>query len=1060
MASILDFLSRTVSSFRDDEEEKKRKENERRVFNEREFEPSTDKSVVDRVRSSVGDAGSKVRDYLKRNVEEVQRYGESARREGVVIPPTDSLDFYDKNLPDKVENTVKRPLIAAGKMAGVEEKDNVLANAAGSFSRGLVETPEENKVIRQKILNNEPLTDEERTYAQDQQIQTVGGLTEGVVGKAGQQIAEEVSSQGVANALKSLIKGTDEVVDEAAPLIRRSQLSGKQLSTPNEELIKQMEPPKTNISIENLDDDLPLIKNNTTTSPEIPPGQQERSFIQTVRESDKTAPEVSSQVEGTYKPITNKETLSEAQTYIDTNGADKAVAFVKDDTPPSALKTTVAEDLMRRLQNEGNYNQAVEIAESIAEKLTQAGQMIQAASIWGRLSPEGILTYAQRQIGKANADLPDGKKIKLGEDTAKKLVQLTEELKGLEEGSREYVKKVGEMNKLISDEIPVSIGQKLSTLQTMSHLINPKTFIRNVGGNTLFGAAENVSDVVATGLDKIISIATGKRTKSLPDLGVQAQGFKRGFKEGVEDAKLGIDTSAGDTTKYDIASQKTFKDNSTNPVERALSKLETVMNIELKATDRAAYQAAFDNTLQSQMKLNNVTEPTEEMIEIAHQDGLYKTLQDDSKVAQVLSSLKRSFNKVGTKDGSFGLGDLVLKYPKTPGNLLSRGIEYSPAGYIKSVYELTSGLRGGEFNQKKFVESLGRATVGTGVIALGAQLADAGVITGKAPEDYEVGSAERGIGGGPFRINTSALNRYLSSGFQKQEEQPGDKIFSYDWAQPISLLFSMGADMQTGAKSSDILNRVLESLSAGEESLTGQSVVKNFTDFVTKAGRDGIIKATTQAGVDSATSIVPTLSKQVAELADRDNVVRDTYDPNPLKENLNKMQSRIPLIRNQLPARVDQYGEPMQQYQDGNNAINIFLNPGFTSKIKDDEVAAEIVRLYEDSGETQQAPKLIDKKVNVNGEDIVITAQQRRDMQRYVGRQTRDSYEKLLSNEKFQKMTDEQKAKEMASLLSDIHTAAKIELLGHKPKTVSKRARKIVKKNRVQGEELPLIARE
>jgi hypothetical protein len=65
------------------------------------------------------------------------------------------------------------------------------------------------------------------------------------------------------------------------------------------------------------------------------------------------------------------------------------------------------------------------------------------------------------------------------------------------------------------------------------------------------------------------------------------------------------------------------------------------------------------------------------------------------------------------------LGDLVIKYPKTPGSLMMRAIEYSPAGFLKSAYELASPLlRGKAVNSREVLTSLSRAITGTAISEL------------------------------------------------------------------------------------------------------------------------------------------------------------------------------------------------------------------------------------------------------------------------------------------------------------------------------------------------------
>ena len=73
-----------------------------------------------------------------------------------------------------------------------------------------------------------------------------------------------------------------------------------------------------------------------------------------------------------------------------------------------------------------------------------------------------------------------------------------------------------------------------------------------------------------------------------------------------------------------------------------------------------------------------------------------------------------------------------------------------------------------------------------------------------------------------------------------------------------------------------------------------------------------------------------------------------------------------------------------------------------------------------------------------------LSAEQQGVYQEYVGTKTQQLFNNLVQDKSFQDMTDEEKAKKMAQLLTDINTAAKIELFGNNPKTVSKQARAIL----------------
>lgn len=133
---------------------------------------------------------------------------------------------------------------------------------------------------------------------------------------------------------------------------------------------------------------------------ELSPQGKERKFITTVKEADKTSPEVASQVTSNYTPITNKETLAAAQKLV-TENYNGAINLVEGPEKPTALSNAVSIVLIDKAQQEGRFADAVRLVETTAEKQTELGQAIQALSIYERLTPEGILQYAEKQIRRA-----------------------------------------------------------------------------------------------------------------------------------------------------------------------------------------------------------------------------------------------------------------------------------------------------------------------------------------------------------------------------------------------------------------------------------------------------------------------------------------------------------------------------------------------------------------------------------------------------------------------------------------------------------------------------------
>ena len=722
---------------------------------------------------------------------------------------------------------------------------------------------------------------------------------------------------------------------------------------------------------------------------------------------------------GTYTPITNKGTISEAQRMIDAD-INGALRHAKEN-PGTALSNVIELEMVKKANSEGRFNDAIDIITEVSGRSTTQGQAIQSLRLWGKMSPEGMQKFYVKTIKDINKDLEKqmGKK-------AKKLItdpKIMEDIKGrmdkigkMPDGRGKDIE-VAKTLDLIASQVPVPFLRKVSSIQIMAQLLNPKTAIRNIGGNTGFMGLENVSDVVGAGVDKALSMATGKRTKVLPSLTAQAKGMKQGWKHGLEEALLGIDTK-GLATKQDLPKSRVFRG-------KIGGNLETALAIELRATDRAFYQAAYDGSLNNQMRAAKVTEPTQEMKDIAHYDGLYRTFQDDNALSKGFQGIKRILNA----QKEFGIGDFVIKYPRTPANLLMRGIEYSPAGFVKTIITAAKPLAKHEFNQREFVESFSRALVGsTALVGTGALLNKLGIVTGKPVADKDLAELQREQGFGEYRINASALKRLVFGGDVKPQQ--GDKIVSYNWFQPAALPIAIGADINVNkGEPTGIIGTIMQAFGTGINALADQPVAQGIQTLLSSGYGGDVTQGLEKVMEGIPSSFMPTLLNQVKQLAD--NQRRETYDSNKKQKALNLAKNKIPGLSQTLPLKYGTLGQKLETYQNkGNNPFNVFLNPAFINKFNPSKEMQKVNSIYEQTGETIQVPRVADKSITVSGRKFVLTGQDYAEYQRLLGEYTQ---------QKFATLKPDATAKQMQDIMADANARAKTEILkakgvGVKPK--------------------------
>ena len=782
------------------------------------------------------------------------------------------------------------------------------------------------------------------------------------------------------------------------------------------------------------------------TGPEI------RKFIETIKNSVATDPILAAIIDSRYTPKSNKMTLAEADTIIRTD-YDLAYAMAMDSSKPSAVSNAIAIRLISQAQAKGNWEEAKRLVEMTAERNTAAGQAIQALSIYSKLAPEGVTSYATSVVNRAKVAIREAKlkefekaitgieddevratiarKMKIPYVSAKSLEEIYNDalrIQKMPEG-RERMVATALMLKKIAANVEADNLSKISMLQTLAQLVNPKTVIRNILGNFVFMAAENAAQTFATGLDVMASIITKERTVGLPSLKGQTYGFVKGAREGLQEALLGINTRQLNT-KFSLPRNGVFH-------KGVLNGLEKVLAVILQAPDRAFFEAAYVESLNTQCKLAHTTELTPNMMEQATLDGLYRTFQDRSMGAKLLTGIKKALN-IGK---GWGVGDMVIKYPATPGNIWSRGFEYSPGGFVKSMYHLGNLIRGYEktHNQREFVRSMARAFTGSSLLfGTAATLAALGIISGKRDPDRDISGLKRTVGLKSYQVNLSALKRFIFSGMQPEvaAPEPNDILISYDWMLPASIPMVIGANVMEEAKRRSMKETpqpgqaVAEGMAEAANAMVDQPMLTGISQM--RKSQD-IYNWLVTMVTDIPASFTPTLFGQFSKLTD--NIVRNTDDPNYFKQAYNKVAAKIPGLSKTLTPQLNVWGQPMKSYQsDTNNPFNVFLNPAFINKYKPTPEAKMALDIWQVTGESGVFPRVAPRTVTVEGRTTKLNPEMQRDYQEYIGNKTGVLFNILVNDPKFMAMPDELKAQKLQNYLTDINTSAKIELFGLYPK--------------------------
>lgn len=718
----------------------------------------------------------------------------------------------------------------------------------------------------------------------------------------------------------------------------------------------------------------------------------------------------------TYTQVSNKDQWDNAILKVNDNPQDTLMNFMAKNSlgGDKGYDTAIGEALFVDLTKKKDFDNANRVAVKLSEMLTDAGQTIQAFSLMKRLTPDGMLYYANKTLNEINKKLPASKKVKLTEAENNAIVDIMSDVNSDNiEGLRQRLldrgisqkrldslsdDKVKDYNvqlaiQTISNKIPADFTEKQRALRRISMLANTLTQVRNISGNVIMGALEDTTQVVSAGIDKFVSLVTNNRETTLPQLKAKAEGSQKGFFDALNDYKLGVDTTKSGGGAYEVGqSKQVFKNQALNNVNNFLSFI-------MSLGDRPFYQAAYNERIAQLNKLGKEITPEIELQ--AHEYALEKVFQDTNEITKMASGFKNSLNKIGLR--SFGLGDVVLPFTKTPANIMRKGSQYTPLGLITALKSFDKTNQ--TFNQKQFTDSVARVFVGSSIISLGYLMAKNGFVTG----DYDAGDKDR------EQLETLAGESNYAFKF-------GDKYYTFDWAQPASIPLAIGIDLyKNGVKGEELSETLEKAVISGGQTLLNQSMLQGLARLTGGYNQTkGLIDTVKQA----PTQYVPTALSQIAK----------TIDPYERKTTTatEKIMLKIPKLREKLPIKLDILGEPIKTNQ-GRNALNKitenFLLPSKVSKTNQSELVEELLRLTKETSDSSFIPNVAPNSFRDNNITYKLNAENQAKFQKIMGESNKEQMSKLINNPKYQTLSTEEKINLLAKVNEKSYKKAKTELL-------------------------------
>lgn len=582
--------------------------------------------------------------------------------------------------------------------------------------------------------------------------------------------------------------------------------------------------------------------------------------------------------------------------------------------------------------------------------------------------------------------------------------------------------------------------EQIKTYRYLSMLSKPATAARNLVGNMVYDPVEAVSNNIGVWLDMLLSKYTGTRS-----VAADKSYLSKAKRKGMGEARLksyietGLDASVSNARgKYGTGGRRSFKMTG-NFLERFLSTWEKYSNYAMVTSDqmqKGGIQAETQRGIDALEAKGKVAKGA--LDGRAEETARERTFQNEGKLSGVMGGMRNALNKLSIKDkqgGSIGLGDIMLPFTHVPGNIASAAIQYFPAGFINAGAEVVKVLNKAKAGtltaseQAKAVTDFGRAFNGTMGIALFAVLAGAGVMNVAGDDDEDKEALEKSEGVSGTQLNLSALNRWIAG--ESTEWRDGDDLVSIGFLDPINAQMTYGALLADCYKDEGLTfaNVAGGNLESAFQSVMDLPAMSQFQEIAngykySKAETTGgkVAEAALRYGASQATSFVPNVVSGVAQGID--GTVRDTYNGDTALENsLNAMKSKVPWLRETLPAALDNWGrEKKYTGTAAENFLNATLNPGSVTKYRTSAVNQELYRLGENI-DIKYPEKKAPNSGNRDGEKVSLDQGERRQYQMAYGQTAYDNIQKVIRSSVYKQSSDAEKAAAIQNLL-EVATAA------------------------------------
>lgn len=697
--------------------------------------------------------------------------------------------------------------------------------------------------------------------------------------------------------------------------------------------------------------------------------------------------------------------------------------------------------------NKGDMETAMNILNKIVTQQRNAAQAVQATRILKKLSPEALLYQVSRSVANIQEELKrrykdKAPKLKINEEYAEEFLNAKTE-KERDAASEKLFRDIGR-------QVPTTFRDRWNAWRYLAMLMNPRTHIRNIVGNAGFAPVVFVKDLTAMGIEKAVSVVSGGRIERSKSPVLTSKAGRALLKEGWSDYNnVADEVSAG--KKYSDSAMQNQQVEAGRRIfgntrfqawnktgGRALEAARKGNSYALEAEDvwfsKPHYAYAFAQySKASGITAEQVRNGTVDEVKLARardyaiHEAQKATYHDTNDFSEALSKIGRYSGENKVLKGLSVAAEGILPFRKTPANILARGVEYSPLGFLNGLKKAVFDVRKGNSTAAEAIDRISSGLTGTGLLALGVYLAAQGVV--------------RGLGAGDDDEREFAELQ----GQQEYSMIIGDQSYTLDWLAPEALPFFVGVnlfeEMQTSGDSVTLAS-ILSAVSHISEPmlsmtcLQGLNAVFESVGYASQEGLSGGVNAIASAATSYLTQALPTILGQIERTAQPSRMTTYTekngFLTGDVQYTLGKASSRTPgWDYNQIPY-IDAWGRRETTNSLFTRGVNNFLNPAYASTIESSDMEKELERLYGETSSSSVFPSRAAKYFNVDGERVDLTGKQYVTYAAWKGQLSYKLMTELVGTDYYKQADDVDKAELVSKVYEYANAVAKTKVSGYK----------------------------